>query len=244
MFRRWWYGEYWHNGSGVLRWDESAAVEADPASPMGRFPHGLAWLSETLNQRYPALRPGRFVQHNGKWRADSPYVKNESWQFVVNNTGNPDTSASLSRSPEFWKWLADTAVAWGLDTMKQDHTQQQIPQIPECLTTVDFCEDYLQAQGDALAAAGAHLQAGGYTQRGWLHSVNLAAATHARVAADIYQWHEVGKGNYFAYDVAPNGMLSWAVGLLPYKDAWYSTSTEVQTSNCTFNPCGSVGRPP
>jgi hypothetical protein len=44
----WWYGEYQHNGSGMLSWDESSAKSVDELDPGGRFPHGLKWLHKQL----------------------------------------------------------------------------------------------------------------------------------------------------------------------------------------------------
>ena len=32
----WWYGEYQHNGSGMLSWDESSSKDVDPLDPNGQ----------------------------------------------------------------------------------------------------------------------------------------------------------------------------------------------------------------
>jgi hypothetical protein len=38
--------------------------------------------------------------------------------------------------------------------------------------------------------------------------------------------------NYFNFAVAPQGMLSWALGMLPYKDSFFSSATEKNTAPC------------
>lgn len=230
-------------GSGVLNWDESAAKTTDQLDHQGRFPQGLKWLSQQLGGREGS---GNFVQHMGKWRSDTPYAANASWGWQV--YARPDASSpvstALTNSTLFWNELIGQATRWGLTTLKQDHTQEQIPQTTLCMQQLGYTASVLQAQARALANNDATLQAGGYTLLGWLNSVTLGqVVTHARTSDDYACWFNnktgVGLGcsrgmnnNYYNYAVAPQGMLSWALGMLPYKDSFYSSTTEVSKAPC------------
>lgn len=97
----WWYGEYHHAGSGMYSWDESSAKEPDELNPTGRFPRGLASLSENMGGR---AGMGNFVQHMGKWRSDTHYAANPSWNWKVHERGgsaNSSTSAAWTDSSDF-----------------------------------------------------------------------------------------------------------------------------------------------
>jgi hypothetical protein len=226
-----WYGEDCNRGEGVLRWEDRAAKDEDCLLNVTKFPGGLTNLSALLGDR------GQFVLHLGMWLPDTPYASNESFEFVVHpNATDPKWGAALSRSPVFWSWLIKQAKAAGLAVLKQDHVDNQIANTPECWQQLNFTQDWLEALGGALADNGLTLQAGGYTVRGLLHSTKLKAATHARVAPDYMGWRD-GKNNtragrsglYFSYAVGPASLLAWAVGLLPYKDSFYSSAAEINT---------------
>jgi hypothetical protein len=97
---------------------------------MGRIPNGLKNLSRALGIRGAGSGKQeadsvKFVQHMGRWRADSPYVRNASFNFTVTERGSANSllSASYTRSPVFWEWLVKGAAEWGLQTLKQDHVQ-------------------------------------------------------------------------------------------------------------------------
>ena len=70
---------------------------------------------------------------------------------------------------------------------------------------------------------------------GWLNGVGEPTLTHARVAIDTACWYNkstgVGEGcgrnmtcNYWSWAVAPPSMLSWALGIVPYKDSYISSN--------------------
>jgi hypothetical protein len=210
-------------------WEDIAAEERDCRLNVTRFRGGLSNLSSLLGDQ------GQFALHLGKWLADTPYAKNQSYGFVVHpNETNPMWGAALTTSPVFWSWLVQQAKKSGLAVLKQDHVDNQIANTQECWQQLNFTQDWLEALGGALADNNLTLQAGGYTVRGLLHSTKLKAATHARVAQDYLGWRDgmnktIHTINYFSWAVGPVSLLSWAIGLRPYKDSFYSSSTEVNT---------------
>jgi len=101
---------------------------------------------------------------------------------------------------------------------------------------------------------GATIMGGGYTMLGWLHGVTLPGLTHARVgSADYACWRDVETGvglgcshsttagdnlvNYWNFAVAPPSLLSWALGMLPDKDTWFTNATMRGSSGCMDPGC-------
>lgn len=85
-----------------------------------------------------------------------------------------------------------------------------------------YTMQWLEAIDSALLKHNCTLTAGGYTHRGWLHSVKLQSLTHARVAPDYYGWRAANgtvtnNGDYWNWAVGPHALLAWAVGLWSYK---------------------------
>ena len=180
---------------------------------------------------------GVLSQHMGRWLPSVPYRLDPRFEWTYDNT-----SFAYSNDPRFWDWVVANAVEWGMSTMKQDHTDSQLLQTPRCLSEPGFGDSALAAQLDALEAYGCTLMGGGYTAKGWLHGSRHKALTHARVGADYFgwcdpynktdfprQWHpNCSHGNYWSWRVSQSSLASWALGMAPYKDAWYSSSQESQ----------------
>ena len=110
------YGEYMHNGSGMLSWDESSSKDVDELDPKGRFPHGLKWLHEQVGG---SEGMGNFIQHMGKWRADTVYIDDKNhpewdWKVYVRE-GSVDSvySTAWTDSPAFYDSLFKNATEWG-----------------------------------------------------------------------------------------------------------------------------------
>lgn len=240
-----WYGEYAHNGSGMYSWDESSAMEPDELNPGGRYPSGLAALSQRMGGRGGM---GNFVQHMGKWRSDTLYAAsdNAAWDWQVHERGgspNASLSAAWTASTAFYDSLYGNATAWGLIAAKHDHVAENVALVTEAVEELGYLGRVLTAEHDGLAVHGASLMGGGYTMIGWLHSVQLPGVTHARVSDDYACWTNASTGvgvgcergmndNYWNFNVGPPSMLSWSLGVLPYKDSFMSNSTVKGASGC------------
>lgn len=152
-------GEYSHAGSGMYSWDESSAKEVDALDPYGRFPHGLQWLHEQLGGKSGM---GNFIQHMGKWRADTHYIKNAAWEWTVDDRGVNNTwSTAWTDSSAFHHSLFENATRWGLVTAKHDHVQEQMPLTTSAMESLGFTGRALQAELDSLHHNNATMMAGG-----------------------------------------------------------------------------------
>ena len=206
----------------------------DRNARMGRFPDGLTAMTQQLGER------GALSQHMGRWLPSTPYRLDGRWDWTTDNK-----TYAYSADPRFWNWVVGQAVEWGMSTLKQDHTDSQLLQTTRCTAELGFADSALAAQLDALEAHNCTMMGGGYTAKGWLHGSRHKALTHARVAGDYFgwcdpshnssypqQWHpHCGHGNYWSWKVAQPSLACWALGMAPYKDAWYSSSHESQERN-------------
>lgn len=142
------------------------------------------------------------------------------------------------------KSLYGNATQWGLIAAKHDHVAENIALVNEAVEELGYLGHVLTAEHDGLAFHNASMMGGGYTMLGWIHSVQLKGVTHARVSADYACWYNkstgIGEGclrgmngNYWDFNTGPPSMLSWALGILPYKDSFFSNGTVRGSSGCT-----------
>ena len=224
-----------HGGSdpgyaGTWRWDDVIA------SAPHMFPQGLHNLSSRLG--------APLVMHMGKWTGSSqppPYVATGPGSWVVEKEG------SLPLGSAFWDELWRNMSAWGLQTFKLDHVEQQIPFMNYTNRDVMAVENWLTDMTDSAWRHGIYKEYGGHYSNGILHSVTLQGATCARVSDDYIpdlrrpngscnallpvseQPRITKRGNAL---LCSNTLYPWAVGLLPYRDAFFSGTQSWEHCSC------------
>lgn len=56
---------------------------------------------------------GNFIQHMGKWRADTHYISNKAWDWTVDDRGKDSySSAAWTDSAAFHESLFGNATEW------------------------------------------------------------------------------------------------------------------------------------
>lgn len=239
----WWYGENSECSyplpdkgclpgyGGTWRWDDTVARNKH------MFPNGLKSLTTKLNKT--------LVMHMGEWVGRSqvsgppPYASNASFDWVT------EDKASLSVSPVFWDWLMAQAHDWGLGVFKIDHTQQQIPDMA-FTQEIGKAAEWLTNQAKAASNHDIAKQYGGCVPSMILHSVTLENAIYSRVGPDYIpdlkrpanacnvpssQEKVTNAGNP---SISRNSLLHWAVGLRPYKDAFFTGPQEWRNTTCSL----------
>jgi hypothetical protein len=156
----------------------------------------------------------------GKWVSNTPYIKNEAYGFVV------ETNWAVPTSIEFWDYIFGNASGWGLNTIKQDHINEQILDMEATLTDVTTARDWLLNEGKGAYHHGIHIEYCMDWTSILLTSLENPTATHAR-AGDDY----VPKYAYKQWRIGVTSMFLWAIGLYPDKDTFYSTTTEIVANN-------------
>ena len=251
----WWYKEGptpdGHGGEdqgfgGTWRWDDTIARAPH------MFPHGLRALSDKLGVP--------LVQHMGKWTgtaADSS--RHSSWKqpppYALSGPGKwiVEPDGSLPTGTEFWDSLWRNASEWGLQTFKLDHVQATIPDMNYTSRDVNAVESWLTLMTNSAYRHGIYKQYGGHYSGGVLHSVTLMGATVARVSDDYIppmyrpkgscehlppaaqQPLVTARGNVL---LSANTLYPWAIGLLPYRDAFMSGTQKWETCTCLQGNAG------
>lgn len=197
----WWYGEYDVYG-GVWMWEDNHELLAQ------RFPHGLEWLHDTLGMP--------FACHMGKWVADSPYTKNETYGFIV------EPQWAIPTTFEFWDYIFGNASGWGLNTIKQDHINEQLLDMNATLADVTTARLWLLNEGRGAYHHGINIEyCMDYTSV-LLTSLENPTATHSRAGGDY-----LPGGASSQWRIGVTSIFLWAIGLYPDKDTFYTTTTEV-----------------
>jgi hypothetical protein len=209
------------------------------------FPNGLRALSDKV---------GPLVQHMGKWTGTAPDSSRKSaWKkpppYALTNPGEwiVEPGGSLPTGVAFWDALWRNASQWGLQTFKLDHVQETIPHMNYTSRDVNAVESWLTLMTESAYKHGIYKEYGGHYSGGVLHSVTLMGATVARVSADYIpgvlrpngscdhlppvaqQLRVTARGNVL---LAANTLYPWAIGLLPYRDAFMSANQDWATTTC------------
>ena len=225
---------------GTWRWDDVIA-----RSPH-MFPEGLQDLSTRLGAPL-VMHMGKWTgnkpdtQRGAQWAQPPPYVETGPGEWVVEGGG------SLPLGSEFWDELWANMSAWGLQTFKLDHVEQQIPEMNFTNRDVMAVENWLTDMTDSAWRHGIYKEYGGHYSNGVLHSVTLQGATSARVSDDYIPGVKRPKGSCETLlpaeqqqRVTPRGnvllssntLYPWSVGLLPYRDAFFSGTQSWGTCTC------------
>lgn len=200
----WWYGEDIYHG--VNLWEDT------PTLLKTRFPHGMKYLSEKLGLPFKC--------HLGKWATTTPYAQpSRRLDFLQAEDG------VIPHGPAVWQYLFSKNKEWGLACIKQDHISEQV-QMVAVHSNVTLATDWLAGQGDAAEKNGLTIQYCMTFPSVTLNSVTVAAATHQRLGADY-----LPEGAERNWNIGAQSLLVFSVGLLPFKDTFFSSSKEVPTSS-------------
>ena len=92
----------------------------------------------------------------------------------------------------------------------------------ECTKTVNVARDWLKGMGDAALAQNFSIQYCMTLPIITMNSVSIHASTHQRLGADYLDGSN--RGNWRIGEAA---VFIWGVGLLPFKDTFFSNRSQV-----------------
>ena len=207
-------------GGPTTLWEEKPEV----------FPSGLKSFYDKL--KLP------LILHNRHWSSNinEKYLKNFS-DIIVENKG------SCPVGLDFWNYLMGWAKKQGAYVYEQDWLITEIESIDALRKKVGLSEAWLTNMGKAAEEQGLTIQYCMQTARFTLQSTTIPAVTHERVSADygIYfltsldaeQLYDLpylkdlarlaGRGQW---KIGKSSMLTWALGIWPYKDIFWSSNLE------------------
>lgn len=196
----WWY--YKGIGNGVTEWTPMPDI----------FPSGLVALHRRL-ENIP------FAAHNRFWAYDTVYK--QKYAFVLdpaNGKGLPYGNDS------FWIDLFTDARNWGLILYEQDWLNVQTMAFLPTRIDINLGEQWLMSMGAAADQIGMNIQYCMSLPRHILQSLQIPRVTHAR-ASDDYAVHLKDQSKS-QWDIGITSMFLDAVGLAPFKDVLWSTSSQ------------------
>ena len=199
-FDSWWY--YKGDGGGVSQWKSRPDV----------FPDGLAVLDRRL-QNLP------LAAHNRWWSYDNVYK--DKYAFALDAR---QKRAVPVGNDSFWIDLFTEAYNWGLVTYVQDWLSVSSRDCEPVITDINLGEQWLTSMGAAADEIGINIQYCMSLPRNFLQALQIPRVTHAR-ASDDYQV-SLSDHNRPQWTIGITSMFLDAIGIAPFKDVLWSTSTQ------------------
>ena len=173
------------------------------------FPSGVAALHERV--QLP------FVMHNRWYSADNWY--RETAKVGGEWVGNADYVLPLDLD-DFWSFFFTQQRGFGLAVYEQDFMYTQYDNLAALQTNATFADDWLRSMAEHAAKAGLRMQYCMPYPREYLASTLHPNVVTIRATDDYH----AGRNNY---KISRSSLLAHAVGLLPFKDTFY-TSTAIE----------------
>ena len=203
-----WYGER-HNG-GMRLWEDVPELVGDTFPGNSTHP-GMKRLSAAVGGL-------PFKAHAGGWSSKNggnPYFANPEYRFVTHGT------TGVPQGPGLWDHVFSVnRDNWNLRAIKQDHINEQLS-MPQCTTTVNVARDWLAGMGEAAARQNFSIQYCMTLPSVTMNSVTVPPSTHQRLGGDYLAGDNVNNWN-----IGSAAIFIHAVGLLPFKDAFLSNTTQ------------------
>jgi hypothetical protein len=227
QYDSWWY--YKGPNSGIMLW------EPEPSTLGGDKVNGPP--SSWYKSRVPTVTHSRYYEPENDYITlkapglpanASKWVwvtsdKNSSWLRAGFGAGH---AAAVSTSSGFFKHIYQRAQSGlGMVTYEQDFLTNSYESIPDLQGKVGLAKAWLTAMSDAADETNVTLQYCMSLPRHILQSASFKRVTHARASHDYGQSQERNSQQWS--ELGLSATLYWALGILPFKDDFWSEMVEV-----------------
>ena len=199
-------------GGAVTNWT------ADPSI----FPHGMAFIQKQLGK---TQADGQMptVMHNRQWSIHSDYIKNlPQFQWYISKFAVP-------KDPEaFFDWFFQQQPGWGLSMYEQDWMCTEYDGVKQLQENITMGDLWLKGMADGAEKSGRTVQYCMPYPNQVLSASAYSAVTNARATGDYFHANH-------QWAVGATSLFYWALGLLPFKDGFYS-SNHPQIGGQTVGP--------
>ena len=206
-----WYGERQHGG--VWMWEDTPELVSDTFPGNASHP-GMKRLSAAVGGL-------PFKAHAGQWSLGkngdkpNPYFSNPAFKFVT------DGRTGLPQGPALWDHVFSVNQNnYNLRAIKQDHMNEQLS-MRQCTTTTNVARDWLAGMGDAAQRHNFSIQYCMTLPSVTMNSVTIPPSTHQRLGSDY-----LAGANEKNWRIGAAAIFIHAVGLLPFKDAFLSNTSQ------------------
>ncbi len=200
---------------GTVKWDGRESI----------FPHGLRGFIEQL--KLPVVCHNRWFSENNIYQTQFDGWIKETHPKTVRPSWDPRAGRdedmrtwSLPTNKEFWDFLMTNAHSWGCIAYEQDWLQPQWRFFDYLKEDVYNGRRWLNDMAEAAMNYDMSVQYCMTFPSFYMATLELPNVTHARCSDDYN--HRKPKRIYIPH-FTQTSMLSWAVGVWPWKDPFYST---------------------
>ena len=197
-------------GGAVTNWTALPSV----------FPSGMAGIQEKLGAGMEGGMPT--VMHNRQWSTQSDYIHNLTFEWYTSKYAIPKDPHA------FFSWFFKQQEGWGLSMYEQDWMCTEYDGVDALNTNISMGDLWLSGMAAGAAESGRSVQYCMPYPYDVLHASAEPAVTNARATGDYFhadnQW-----------SVPNTAMFYWAIGVLPFKDGFYS-SNNPQIGGQTVGP--------
>jgi len=163
------------------------------------------------------------VMHNRQWSPDSDYIRNLSFTWQVG------PKWAMADDPlAFFSYFFEQQRGWGLVMYEQDWMCTEYDGVDALQTNLTFADEWLAGMAGGAAKSNLSIQYCMPYANDILSGSQHAAVTNARATGDYFHAEH-------QWAVGGTALLYWALGLLPFKDGFYSSSAK-QVGGQTVGP--------
>ncbi len=207
----WWYPKAKTNN--LLSMATGGAIVWEPMKEL--FPQGLDDFQQELGLP--------LIAHNRWYDRSSPYC--DRYECVY---GKGIKSAALPIEDAFWNEIMDNAVSYGVEVYEQDWLVSQLYSIPWLRSGIDNAEKWFDAMMRKADERGLTVQLCMASPGFFLQQVKHDNVTQVRASGD---YQAIFPKTYFWPAFHKTSMLSYAVGLWPFKDNFQTTPMQRPVRN-------------
>ncbi|KAH3722992.1 6 carbohydrate binding protein [Pelomyxa schiedti] len=177
------------------------------------FPDGMAFLNSKMDN-IP------FVLHNRYFSTDNDYIA-MNFSFAV------EDYMALPLEQDLFAYIMGKAVTWGMTVYEQDWLVTTYTKMEITRNNVYTSRQWLQNMGNAASNLNVFIQYCMPLPNFLLESTEIFPVTQARASED----YNPGNKNW---QILHSSMLIWALGMVPFKDNFWSTTEQL---GCPYILC-------
>eukprot|EP01060_Flectonema_neradi_P022193 TRINITY_DN3046_c2_g1_i1.p1 TRINITY_DN3046_c2_g1~~TRINITY_DN3046_c2_g1_i1.p1 ORF type:complete len:565 (+),score=113.29 TRINITY_DN3046_c2_g1_i1:50-1696(+) len=195
----WWY--YKGKQNGVKNWTAMPSI----------FPDGIDTVYNKT--QWP------IIAHNRYWSPQTDYAKQNGgeWDFII------EAEAAMPIDQAFWDWLLGSSKSWGLRVYEQDWLHNEFTKLNATLSSATLARQWLLQMGTAASRNDLTIQYCMAYPRHIVQSVEVQAVSQVRAS------HDYRPGNDQWQPLGITGILTYALGLKPSKDNFWTTDAQAGT---------------
>lgn len=173
------------------------------------------------------------IAHNRWWCNETDYGERNGGQYHF--LYDDSTGGAVPQDPKFWEDLFKNSSSWGLKVYLQDWLDQESDHIGIFGRDLTVERNWLMQMGDGAAVNDINILYCMSWPRHMMQSVEIQNVVSIRASQDYHSKYDNDTENSNGqWDIGITGIYTFALGLAPFKDTFFTTSKEHDDSHVTF----------